>query len=150
MKLQVIRYAFGPEATLGLMFIDGEFTCYTLEDKEREVKIKNETCIPTGTYEMKLRTWGPSYTRALKKYGPRWFVGMLEIMGVIQFTDILIHTGNSAKDTAGCLLVGSSAALPARNWMGASVQAYKTIYPRIAKALLKKELVTIEYKNIQL
>ena len=56
MKLQVVRTQLGRDATNGLLFIDGIFECYTLEDQYQAVKVMHETCIPEGTYPIKLRT----------------------------------------------------------------------------------------------
>ena len=42
---------FGKDATNGMLFIDGMFECYTLEDQYQAVKVMHETCIPEGTYE---------------------------------------------------------------------------------------------------
>ena len=39
MKLQVIRTQFGQDATNGMLFVDGLFECYTLEDQYQEVKV---------------------------------------------------------------------------------------------------------------
>ena len=54
MKLQVVRTQFGKDATNGLLFIDGVFECYTLEDQYQAVKVMHETCIPEGTYDISL------------------------------------------------------------------------------------------------
>ena len=48
-KLTVVRTQFGTDATNGLLFIDGIFECYTLEDQYQAVKVMHETCIPEGT-----------------------------------------------------------------------------------------------------
>ena len=48
MKLQVVRHQFGKDATNGMLFIDGIFECYTLEDQYQAVKVMHETCIPEG------------------------------------------------------------------------------------------------------
>ena len=66
MKLQVVRTQFGSNATNGLLFIDGVFECYTLEDEQRDVKVMHETCIPEGTYKIKLRNAGGFNTRYAK------------------------------------------------------------------------------------
>ena len=58
MKLQVIRHQMGKDATNGLLFIDGLFESYTVEDQYQAVKVMHETCIPEGKYEIKLRTVG--------------------------------------------------------------------------------------------
>ena len=36
MKLELKRFSAGNDSTLGLMFVDGEFECFTLEDEYRE------------------------------------------------------------------------------------------------------------------
>ena len=69
--------------------------------------------------------------------------GMLWVRDVPGFEWILIHTGNTDEHTAGCLLVGNSSDL--KGFIGSSVNAYKRIYPPIAKAIENGEEVTIEY-----
>ena len=78
-------------------------------------------------------------------------IGMLHIINVLNFEYILIHIGNTDEDTAGCLLVGNSqeSNLVKKNgFVGNSTNAYKAIYPEIAKAIEEGQEVTIEYKNI--
>ena len=48
MKIEIKRLIKTENSTIGELTIDGKFECYTLEDKEREVKIKSETAIPKG------------------------------------------------------------------------------------------------------
>ena len=43
MKLQVLRTQFGKDATNGMLFIDGVFECFTLEDQYQAVKVMHET-----------------------------------------------------------------------------------------------------------
>ena len=62
MKLDVVRTQFGEDATNGMLFINGVFECYTLEDEVRDVKVHSETAIPLGEYEVKLRTEGGFHT----------------------------------------------------------------------------------------
>ena len=56
MVIDLIRFDKGSDYTKGLIYIDDVFECFTLEDEERETKIKHETAIPEGTYQIKLRT----------------------------------------------------------------------------------------------
>jgi hypothetical protein len=99
-KLKLIRTAKRPLYTIGKLYIDGEYFCDTLEDKVRdldvEVKISGETAIPAGKYEVVVNK-SPKFGREL----PR-------LLNVPKFDGILIHRGNSAKDTAGCILVGEN------------------------------------------
>lgn len=106
MNLKLIRDTFTEKSTQGQLFIDGEFFCYTLEDKDRDLyqqtplqdivrqKVFGETCIPYGAYEV-----GLTYSNRFKKVMP-------QIFDVPGFTGIRIHNGNTIEHTAGCPLVG--------------------------------------------
>ena len=94
MTLRVIREPSTAAATMGLLLIDGVFTCWTLEDVVREVKIPGETAIPAGRYEVRL-----SLSQRFQKLLP-------EILAVPGFAGIRIHAGNTQADTHGCVLVG--------------------------------------------
>lgn len=138
MRIDVLRYTNDP--TKGLLFIDGVFQCYTLEDKKRPVKIKAETCIPAGEYEIKLRTSGTHHIEYGKKF-PEFHIGMLHLQDVPGFQYILIHIGNSIKDTEGCILVGNK---PQGDNIIDSTLAYVKLYQKVAPALKKGERVTIK------
>jgi hypothetical protein len=144
MDLKVFRYNSRPTHTDGLLFINKKFECYTLEDEFREVKVKGETRIPDGTYKVELRTEGGFHQKYLKKYGADFHKGMLWVKNVPGFEYILIHVGNDDSDTAGCLLVGSTSDKD-KSFIGASGNAYKSLYPKVLKALLQNEEVTITY-----
>jgi len=147
MELKVVRYSSSKESTLGLLFIDEQFACYTLEDEYRKVKVMGETRIPAGRYRIQLRTFGGHHWRYLKRYGANFHKGMLQVMDVPGFTDILIHKGNDDDDTAGCLLVGDSANnnQVKDGFIGSSTLAYNRIYPVVRDALLRGNEVVIEY-----
>ena len=85
MKLQVVRTQFGNDATNGMLFIDGMFECFTLEDQEQAVKVRSETAIPLGTYNVVLRAEGGFNKRYVAKYGNTWHKGMLWIQEVQGF-----------------------------------------------------------------
>ena len=142
MQLLVQRLHDTGDATIGALFIDGKFECFTLEDEYREVKVKGETRIPAGEYEIKFRKEGGFHNRYSEKYGSM-HKGMLHVQDVPNFQWILIHTGNTDEHTAGCLLVGETA--DCNGVIGRSVAAYKKMYPRVAKALTSGENVTIKY-----
>ena len=152
MKLDVIRTQFGKDATNGMLFIDGVFECFTLEDEVRDVKVHSETAIPLGEYEIKLRTEGGFHSKYTARYGAM-HKGMLWLQDVPNFKWILIHTGNQDSHTAGCLLVGETQQDLDKGkdgFVGGSGDAYKKMYPKVANALLSGEKVTIKYSNINL
>jgi len=153
MKLDVIRTQFGKDATNGLLFINGVFECYTLEDEVRDVKVMSETAIPLGTYEIKFRNIGGFDTKYKARYGSTFHKGMLELQDVPNFKYILIHTGNTDEHTAGCLLLGETQQDLDKGkdgFVGGSGDAYKKMYPKVRDALINREKVTIEYSNINL
>ena len=149
MRLDVVRFSSGEESTLGLLLIDGNFACYTLEDEWRTEKVYGETRIPAGMYVIKLRTEGGFNHKYSRKF-PLIHKGMLHITNVPGFTNILIHIGNEDDDTAGCLLVGDrlNNNIVKSGFISNSTTAYRRIYPIIANALERGEKVWINYSNI--
>ena len=98
MKLRVERLWKKPAYTVGRLFVDGKFFCNTLEDNVRDLsyekKVYGKTAIPYGEYKV-VYNWSPKFGRNL----PR-------LLNVPAFEGILIHPGNTADDSAGCILVG--------------------------------------------
>lgn len=100
MEIKVKRIAYRDTYTIGKMYIDGCYFCDTLEDKVRDLhkekKILGETAIPQGKYKVTL-TISPKLGRVLPL-----------INNVPYFDGIRIHSGNTEKDTQGCILVGEN------------------------------------------
>lgn len=100
MKLLLNRKYLKETYTIGTLSIDGIYFCDTLEDRvrdlTREAKIAGKTAIPEGEYEIIINI-SPRFRRKL----PR----LVDVPG---FSGILIHRGNTAEDTAGCILVGEN------------------------------------------
>ena len=97
MKIEIKRWLIGEKSTIGSMFIDGVFKCYTLEDVVRPKgapKVWGQTAIPSGTYPVVVNV------------SPRFHKLYPRILNVPGFTGILIHAGNTAENTDGCILVG--------------------------------------------
>lgn len=102
MLLEVKREPSARGCTLGTLYVDGEFECFTLEDVVREIpeqavetwKTPGETAIPSGTYEVTV-TNSAHFGRMLPL--------LLKVPG---FEGVRIHSGNVAADTEGCILVG--------------------------------------------
>jgi hypothetical protein len=107
MKLELKRRFLGKSYTIGSLSIDGKKFCDTLEDRVRDLnkngvfdgdekKVYGETAIPYGTYDVVV-DYSPKFKREL----PR-------LQNVRHFEGILIHRGNTAEDSAGCILVGEN------------------------------------------
>lgn len=100
MKLTVRRNYKGEAYTIGALYVDGVYLCDTLEDRvrdlPREAKVPGQTAIPPGTYPVIVNR-SPKFGREL----PR-------LQDVPNFEGVLIHRGNTATDTAGCILVGEN------------------------------------------
>lgn len=107
MKLELERRFLGESYTIGSLSIDGKKFCDTLEDRVRDLnkngvfdgdekKVYGETAIPYGTYDVVV-DYSPKFKREL----PR-------LQNVKHFEGILIHRGNTAEDSAGCILVGEN------------------------------------------
>ena len=100
MKLRVERLWKKPTYTVGRLYVDGKLYCNTLEDVvrdlDKEAKVPGKTAIPAGTYKV-IFNWSPKFGRNL----PR-------LLNVPHFDGILIHPGNTADDSAGCILVGKN------------------------------------------
>lgn len=108
MRLTLKRIANKKTYCIGKLYINGKYFCDTLEDVDRgldstmteedikKIKVKSETAIPTGIYKIILN------------YSPKFKKVMPLITNVKGYSGVRIHTGNSAKDTEGCLLVGKN------------------------------------------
>lgn len=110
MKLELKRTALKAGYTIGRLSIDGKYFCDTLEDTVRDTnrngvfdngerKIHGRTAIPYGRYKVTL-TLSPRFGRILPL-----------LHDVPQFTGVRIHSGNTADDTEGCILVGYNRAV---------------------------------------
>ena len=150
MKLEVLRISSQQDSTSGLLFDitnERKFLCYTLEDEYRDDKVMGETRIPAGTYRLSLREWGGFHERYARRFRDM-HKGMLWVRDVPDFTNILIHCGNTDEHTSGCLLIGqtqtNNRASP-DGFVGRSTEAYVNVYPMVADALEAREEVTITY-----
>jgi len=153
-KLQLIRTQFGDDATNGILFVDGVFECYTLEDQYQDQKVYGETCIPEGTYPIEYRNEGGFFNRYVKRFPTiHKGRGMLEIKDIPNFKWVLFHLGNTDENSAGCVLVGSTQQdldVSKDGFIGNSKLAYTNFYPKVAWALDRGEKVTLEITKINL
>jgi len=156
MKLKVLRLGDNGETTLDAFYINGILKCGAIEDEERGTKVNGETRIPNGIYNVGLRKVGGFHNKYSQRY-PDIHKGMLCIYNApewkvvgdnMSFQFILIHTGNTDKHTAGCLLLNDTIDFNKDRGSG-SANAYKRFYPEIAAAIEAGEEVTIEYIDVE-
>lgn len=158
LNLELMRYAFGTDSTLGRLYVSGgerTFYCYTLEDQVRAkgaAKVKHETAIPAGTYQIKLRAEGGMHGEYKERF-PAWHRGMLHLQDVPDFTWIYLHIGFREKHTSGCILVGEvPVVLPGGEFElvgSTSEPAYVRLYQRILEALDDGEKVAIHIYDVR-
>ena len=134
MHLDLKRTTFTKESTIGELFVDGAFECYVLEDVVRgasEAKVHGRTAIPAGNYRLRV-----TYSNRFRRLLPL-LVNMPG--GNIRFGDrriddcgVRIHSGNTAADTEGCLLVGLD---KRTDFVGRSRDAFSHFFPRLQDAV---------------
>lgn len=110
MKLLLKRKELTPKYTMGELYVDGKYFCDTLEDTNRDLnkngvfdngeqKVYSETAIPYGTYKIEMYN--------SPKFSPRYNNRKVPLLqNVPSFQGVLIHSGNTVADTAGCILIG--------------------------------------------
>jgi hypothetical protein len=119
MKIEVKRLHRTENSTIGELTIDGKFECYTLEDKERDVKIKSETAIAKGTYKVII-----NQSNRFKRLLPL-------LINVPNFEGVRIHPGNSNHDTEGCILVGMNRSV---DYITKSRKAFDSLFKKMQGA----------------
>lgn len=127
MQVVIWRKYRKEQYTIGRLYIDGKYFCDTLEDTDRGLmqymsvaeimndKIAGKTAIPVGDYKI-TRTYSPRFKRLVP-----------QIMNVKAYAGVRIHSGNTAADTEGCILLGENTqkgkVLNSRKW----VQKFETL-----------------------
>ena len=152
MRLTVDRRWKKGTYTIGVLSVDGKRFCETLEDKDRGLKydmsdmiigmtkVYGETAIPTGTYRVRMDVTSPKYS-AVTWYNNLCKGKMPRLEGVPGFEGVLIHPGNSALDTLGCILVGRNTV---KGGLTQSRDTFKALYEKMKKAHDRGEKITIE------
>ena len=125
MHVTLVRTDDDGKRTLGKIFINGVFECFSLEDTYRSQKVKGQTRIPCGNYNLALRM-SPKFT-------PRFNHEMIWLQNVPGFEFILIHPGNKESDTDGCILVGQQ--VFRNEALTSSRAAYDKLYDRLGPAI---------------
>lgn len=137
MKLKLVRKYRKETYTIGKLYVDGVYFCDVIEDRDRglddsmslaDIMVKKrygETAIPYGTYKIEI-TYSPKYKRMMPL-----------IKDVKGFSGIRIHSGNTAKDTLGCLIVG-------KNTKVGMVTESRATYNKLFALMKDKKDISIE------
>ena len=141
MDLNLKRIARKAKYTIGKLYIDGQYFCDTIEDTDRGMKqsdayatnkrkkVKGETAIPTGRYQV---TLGVQSERFKNKQQYKFCDGYLpRLIYVPCFEGVLIHIGNTERDTEGCILVGENKVV---GQVINSTQTFLKLYARLQQA----------------
>lgn len=140
--------------TISRFYVDGQLFCNIIEDKDRGLKqtdplskiqkekVYAETAIPTGTYNVRMDIKSPKYS-AYKWYRDLCNGYMPRLENVPGFEGILIHPGNTALDSAGCLIPGKNTKV---GQVTDSKATFAKLYKKMKKAYDKGEKITIEIR----
>ncbi len=141
MDLNLKRIARKDGYTIGRLYIDGQYFCDTLEDTDRGLrqdmhpsvckarKRKGMTAIPTGRYQVLMNVVSPRFSQR-KAY--QFCEGKLpRLLNVPSFEGVLIHIGNTAQDTEGCILVGENREV---GMVLNSTQTFRRLYSKLQTA----------------
>lgn len=143
MQLHVIRTTFTDQSSVGELYLNGAFYCYTLEDVDRDLradlpldairarKIFAQTAIPTGNYEIIL-----NWSNRFQKQMPL----LLRVPG---WEGVRIHSGNYPHQTEGCILLGKT---KLDNMVGVSNKTFEAFMVEMRRAT-KREKIHIEIES---
>lgn len=152
MKLLLERKWKKSDYTVGKLYIDGVFFCNTMEDTDRMltqdmslqeiqlIKKANITAIPTGTYNINMNIVSPKYKLhawySRNCHGAR----LPRLENVPGYQGVLIHVGNTAKDSSGCILVGKN---DVKGMVTKSKETFLELYKKMYGAYISGEKIEI-------
>lgn len=154
MNITLDRFAKKNTYTIGRLYIDGEYVCNTIEDTDRgltqnmpvdkikQIKVPGKTAIPSGVYEITLKIKSPKYSNSTyyvnfcNAYVPR-------LLNVPGYDGVLIHTGNTADDSQGCIIVGYNTIV---GKVTDSKKAFQIVYNKLLAASKKEDKIVITIK----
>lgn len=139
MRLTLKRIAKKKDYTIGRLYINGDYFCDTIEDtvritsadslsEMRRKKIQNKTAIPDGSYEVII-----TMSARFKKLLPL-------LLNVPAFEGARIHSGNTADDTEGCIIVGKNDKV---GWVSDSRNTMTKLMAKL-QGVEGKEKITLE------
>lgn len=147
MELLLKRIAKKDTYTIGKLYVDGKYVADTLEDKDRglrqdmsleeikKIKVYGQTAIPTGTYKIDMNTVSPKFKN--RSWAKPWEGKLPRLRDVPGYEGVLLHVGNQAQDSLGCVLVG-------QNKVKGQVINSTTTFSKLMSILLKdRDNITI-------
>jgi hypothetical protein len=151
MELKIKRIAKQKGYTIGHLYVNGIYFSDTLEDTDRGLdssmpldvlkkkKLAHLTAIPTGRYQVTMNVISPRLSKS--KFYQQFGGGRVpKLLNVPAYDGILIHCGNTAKDTDGCILVGRNTKV---GMVLESKQTYTNFWPLLEAAAKKGEKIWI-------
>ena len=144
MEIKIKRVAKKADYTIGHLYVDGQYVCDTIEDTDRgltqqmpleeiqRIKVKDRTAIPSGQYRVALGIKSPKYSNFVRYPWAKAINGCVpRIMNVVGFLGVLLHVGNTAEDTSGCIIVGENKVV---GKVINSTATFNKLYAMMAKA----------------
>lgn len=151
MEIRVKRFYKCRDYTVGRLFLDGRYFCDTLEDMDRglssdmsdeeiaKIKVPGKTAVPRGTYDVTLDVVSPRFaTRKAYAFCGGRLPRLIDVPG---FNGILIHAGNTADDSSGCILVGMNSR---KGMLTDSVTVFRQLYQKIREGKQGRLKIIIE------
>lgn len=151
MKLLLQRIYTSSNYTIGRLYADNIYICDTIEDVDRgldcnmplaklqQLKIANVTAIPSGTYNILMNVISPKYSKS--NYYMNICNGKVpRLDNVPAYSGVLIHCGNTAADSSGCILVGEN---KVKGQVINSRKTFERLYKLLKEAYNKGEKITL-------
>lgn len=135
MNLKVLRTTYTNRSTTGILSIDGQDQCFTLEPpRVADPNGNGYICIPAGTFQLTIR-WSYKFNRQVPH--------VEEVPGR---SAIEIHIGNFPKDTDGCTLVGGLQDQP--DFVGRSSIAFASLMNKLYAGATLRDSNAVEADQI--
>lgn len=154
MEILIKRIAKRDKYTIGKVYIDGVKICDSIEDKDRgltqnmsleeinRIKIKHQTAIPSGVYDVTMKVKSTSFSK--KNYYKQYCNGYLpRLLNVKGFEGILLHKGTDQDSSSGCIILGYNTIV---GKVTNTQKAFETVYAMLKKASSKGEKITLTIK----
>ena len=143
MDILVDRYIRSEKSTIGKIYVDGEFECFSMEDRDRSLsstmpievikqkKVKGWTAIPEGKY------------KCIIMHSEHFGRELPLLLNVPGYNGVRIHPGNTSADTEGCILPGESRSV---DFVGNSRLAFEKLFSKINKTIAAGQQVWVIIK----